>query len=192
MPILSPIARCASKCLRQVLAVDEEAHRASARPTCEAAAAVAHCIEKIAPWVVPLASEYAQNYDASRERLEVPIVVRAECLTFDNETIALCRHADGRIEISTSSSPSARGSRSLCPSTPVLYAAAQDPVACTPRQETDGLDLISLMIGPVQHFPRYRGLLEDMQRSARPPARAAACCRTESARGCAFGTHGRR
>jgi hypothetical protein len=40
------------------------------------------------------------------------------------------------------------------------------------------------MIGPVQHFPRYRGLLEDMQRYA--PARAAACCRTESERGAHF------
>ena len=83
-------------------------------------------------------------------------------------TIVLSRNADGRIGISTSSSPVARGGRSARRSAPVFRAAAQDPVACTPRQETDGLDLFSLMIGPVQHFPRYRSLLEEMQRSARP------------------------
>ena len=53
-------------------------------------------------------------------------------------------------------------------------ATAVATVRCrSRRQETDGLDLFSLMIGPVQHFPRYRGLLEEIQRSA--PARAAAC-----------------
>jgi hypothetical protein len=109
--VSSQIARCASICMRQVLAVDEEAHRASARPTCEAAVAVARCIQKIAPCFT-FASEYAQNYDASRKRLEVPNVVRAECLSNDNKMIVLCRNADGRIGVSTSSSPVARGSRS--------------------------------------------------------------------------------
>jgi hypothetical protein len=87
-------------------------------------------------------------------------------------TILLSRNAESRIGISTSSSPVARGGRSARPSASVFGAAAQDPVVCTPWQETDGLDLISLMIGPVQHFPRYRGLLEEMQRSARAPLRA--------------------
>ncbi len=109
--VFSPIARCASNCMRQVLAVDEEAHRASACPTCEAAAAVARCIQKIAPCFT-FASEYTQNYDASRKRLEVPNAVRAECLWNDNKMIVLCRNADGRIGISTSSSLVGRDSRS--------------------------------------------------------------------------------
>jgi hypothetical protein len=97
--VSSPIARCASICMRQVLA----------RQTCEAAAAVAQCIQSIAPCFT-FASEYALNYDASRKRLEVPNVVRADCLANDNKMIVLCRNADGRIGVSTSSSPVARDS----------------------------------------------------------------------------------
>jgi hypothetical protein len=50
------------------------------------------------------------------------------------------------------------------------------------------------MIGPVQHFPRYRGLLEEMQRSACPGARR--CVLPNGLRENLYnlysGTHGRR